>query len=65
VQLATYLGFAIFFIALACVVYAVGLKLLGDRMVPGWALVIVAILLSSAVSTTCSGEVAPKATWPG
>ena len=44
-RLATYLGLAGSFICFIYIVYAVGLNMFTNWFVPGWALVIVAILL--------------------
>jgi polyisoprenyl-phosphate glycosyltransferase len=54
-QLATYLGFGVSFISLVYVVYAIGLKLFTDELVPGWALVIVAILFVGGVQLITVG----------
>jgi len=54
-QLATYLGFGVSFISLVYVVYAIGLKLFTDELVPGWASVIVAILFVGGVQLITVG----------
>ena len=54
-QLATYLGFGVSFISLIYVVYAIGLKLFTDELVPGWASVIVAILFVGGVQLITVG----------
>jgi dolichol-phosphate mannosyltransferase len=54
-QLATYLGFAVSLISFVYLVYAVGLKLLTDRVVQGWASVIVAVLFIGGVQLISLG----------
>lgn len=54
-QLATYLGFGVSLISLLYVVYAIGLKLFTDELVPGWASVIVAILFVGGVQLITVG----------
>jgi len=54
-QLATYLGFGVSCLSLIYVLYAVGLKLFTDHLVPGWASVIVAILFVGGVQLITVG----------
>jgi len=54
-QLATYLGFAVSFISFIYIVYAVGLKLLTNRLVPGWASIVVAVLFIGGVQLITLG----------
>ncbi len=54
-QLATYLGFAVSFISFIYIVYAVGLKLLTNRLVPGWASIVIAVLFIGGVQLITLG----------
>jgi glycosyltransferase involved in cell wall biosynthesis len=54
-QLATYLGFAVSLVSFVYMVYALGLKLLTDRVVQGWASVIVAVLFIGGVQLISLG----------
>ena len=54
-QLATYLGFVVSLISFVYIVYAVGLKLLTDRAVQGWASVVVAVLFIGGVQLMSLG----------
>jgi polyisoprenyl-phosphate glycosyltransferase len=54
-QLATYLGFLVSAISLFYIVYAIGLKLFTDRLVLGWASVIVAVLFIGGVQLISLG----------
>jgi glycosyltransferase involved in cell wall biosynthesis len=54
-QLATYPGFAVSLLSFGYIVYAVGLNLFTDRIVQGWASVIVAVLFIGGVQLISLG----------
>jgi len=56
-QLATYLGFTVSLLSFSYIVYAVGLKLFTDRVVQGWASVIVAVLFMGGVQLISLGVI--------
>lgn len=54
-RLATYLGFLASAIAVAGVVYAFSLRLMTDRVVPGWATLLIAVLFLGGVQLVALG----------